>query len=189
MNAPQKQCPKCGTVAPLDATFCGQCGRQYRTQFTAPDGGAPQATPAPFYTAPVPAAPRLTSVWMLRAVQGLIAAVACFAVLSFSGVFRNGGKTAPLALSRPTAQQAPSAPADQNEQVRRALSDDPVEAEARRVVDRESKRLDLPPPVGADGKIHLRSGGSISKEEWDAASRRAQQSPAYRDPTMSIPQF
>lgn len=188
MNAPQKQCPKCGTVAPLDATFCGQCGRQYRTQFTSPDAGMPPSAPAPFYSAPAPAAPRMPSVWILRAVQGLIAAIACFAVLSFSGVFRHDGKApAPVTLSRSTTQQEPSAPANQETQVRRALSEDPIESEARRVIDRESKRLDLPPPVSDDGKVHLRSGGTISKEEWDAASRKAQQSPVNHDPTATMP--
>src|SRR5580700_10799049 len=30
-----KICPKCQSPAPLEATFCGQCGRQYRTKFGA----------------------------------------------------------------------------------------------------------------------------------------------------------
>jgi hypothetical protein len=35
--AMQKQCPKCQAAARIDATFCGQCGHTFRTQFQAPN--------------------------------------------------------------------------------------------------------------------------------------------------------
>lgn len=42
MSAPSfKKCPKCQTVATIDAPICGACGHQFRTQFT------PQAPPDP----------------------------------------------------------------------------------------------------------------------------------------------
>ncbi|MCW3053750.1 MAG: hypothetical protein JWN14_2920 [Chthonomonadales bacterium] len=200
MNVPQKQCPRCGTTAPLDATFCGQCGRQYRTQFVPPADGAPHAAPAPVYPAPqtvynaptpVQFAPRTPSVWMLRAMQGGIAALVCMAVLAFSGVFRHDGTpNAPAVTSAPTAPQSDTPATTQDAAVRRALSDDPIESEARRVVDRESQKLNLPPPaVSADGKIHLRSGGTISQKDWDAASRKVQDSPILRQPPVNVPPF
>lgn len=203
MNVPQKQCPRCGTTAPLDATFCGQCGRQYRTQFVPPADGAPHAAPAPVYPAPqsvynappanfappVQFAPRMPSVWMLRAMQGGIAALVCMAVLAFSGVFRHDGTpNAPAVTSAPTAPQSASPATTQDAAVRKALSEDPIESEARRVVDRESQKLNLPPPaVSADGKIHLRSGGTISQKDWDAASRKVQDSPILRQPPVNAP--
>jgi hypothetical protein len=189
MTAAQKQCPRCGVVAPLDATFCGQCGRQYRTQFVPSAAGTPPAMPAPVYQTPPPAyAPRTPSVWMLRAVQGVVAAVVCFVVLSFSGIFRRDGHSnAPVVAATPSTPQRVAPAAGLNAEARKALSEDPVAAEARRAVDRESKRLDLPPPVSQDGKVHLRSGGTISQEEWNAASRKAQESPVFRDPPQPPP--
>lgn len=189
MTVPQKQCPRCGTLAPLDATFCGQCGRQYRTQFAPPGDGVSHAAPAPVYYAPPPdVAPKLPSVWMLRAVQGAVAALVCMAVLVFAGVFRHDGKSsAPVVTSAPAAPQSVPPSAGQSAEVRQALSADPIDSEARRVVDRESQKLNLSPPVSPDGKIHLRSGGTITQEEWDAASRKAQESPVLRQPPTPPP--
>lgn len=192
MTASQKQCPRCGTLAPLDATFCGQCGRQYRTQFVPQDGsaGGAFADPGAPYAAPAPAfAPRTPSVWILRVVQGTIAAVVCFGILAYSGFFRHDTRSAaPAVVTAPTTHPSSAeAPVDQKTAARRALSDDPIEAEARRAVDRESQKLNLTPQVSQDGKIHLRSGGTISKEEWDAASRKVQNSPAMREPPLPPP--
>lgn len=189
MTVSQKQCPRCSAAAPLDATFCGQCGRQYRTQFAPSATGGPAAMPTPTYSAPVPAsAPRAFSVWALRAVQGAVAALVCVSVLVFSGVFRQNGRGGLPALSAaPAAPTRVAPPGELNAKVRDALREDPIESEARRVVDRESRKLDLPPPVDSDGRIHLRSGGTISREEWDAASRKAQESPALREPPKPPP--
>ena len=197
MNVPQKQCPRCGTTAPLDSTFCGQCGRQYRTQFAPSADGAPHAAPAPVYPTPQPVyhappvqfAPRTPSVWMLRAMQGGIAALVCMGVLAFSGVFRHDGTpNAPAVTSAPTAPQSETSSTKQDSTVRKAMGDDPIESEARRVVDRESQKLNLPPPaVSADGKVHLRSGGTISQKDWDAASRKVQDSPILRQPPVNAP--
>jgi hypothetical protein len=189
MTVSQKQCPRCSTVAPLDATFCGQCGRQYRTQFVPSGASSPSAGHAPAYHAPVPAfAPRTPSVTMLRAAQGGVAALACFGVLALSGIFRPDGKSrAPVVTAAPSAPRSVPPAAGLNAEARKSLSEDPIESEARRVVDRESRKLDLPPPVSQDGRIHLRSGGTISKEEWDAASRKAQESPVLREPPKPPP--
>jgi hypothetical protein len=175
-------------VAPLDATFCGQCGRQYRTQFVPPAAGVPNTMPAPVYnTPPQDFAPRTPSVWMLRTVQGAVAALVCMAVLAFSGVFRHDGRSAPVVTSASSTPQSAPPATDQDAQVRKALSDDPIDSEARRVVDRESQKLNLPPPVSADGKIHLRSGGTISQKDWDDAARKVQESPILRQPPTPSP--
>jgi len=145
--------------------------------------------PAPAFTAPPPDfAQRTPSIWMLRAVQGGVAALVCMGVLALSGIFRHDGRSAAPALtSAPSAPQSESPSTRQDTEVRKALSENPVESEARRVVERESRRLDLPPPVSADGKVHLRSGGTISQEEWNAASRKVQESPLLREPPKPPP--
>ena len=189
MTGSQKQCPRCSTVAPLDATFCGQCGRQYRTQFVPYGDSSPGVAPAPASHAPVPDfAPRTPSVTMLRAAQGGVAALVCFGVLALFGIFRQDEKGhAPVVTVAPSAPWSVPPSAGLNAEARKSLSEDPIESEARRVVDRESRKLDLPPPVSQDGRIHLRSGGTISKEEWDAASRKAQESPVLRQPPQPPP--
>lgn len=68
--------------------------------------------------------------------------------------------------------------------------DDPIEEEAKRVLDRDNARLGSSPPataVGPDGRVHLRGGGSITKEQWDDANRRVHNSPAFRDPMPPPP--
>lgn len=40
-----KICPKCRTLAPLDAQYCSNCGHKYRTQFMPPQGPPGPATP------------------------------------------------------------------------------------------------------------------------------------------------
>lgn len=57
---PEKICPKCSQRAPLDATFCANCGHQFRTRFTPPADQTimappPQAAPAPSYNPAAPA--------------------------------------------------------------------------------------------------------------------------------------
>lgn len=125
---------------------------------------------------------------MLRAAQGAVVALVCFGVLAFSGIFRQDGKSRPPVLTAaPATPNSAASAAGLNAAARKGLSEDPIESEARRVVDRESRKLDLPPPVSQDGKIHLRSGGTISKAEWDAASRKAQESPILREPPKPPP--
>jgi hypothetical protein len=68
--------------------------------------------------------------------------------------------------------------------------DDPIEEQAKRVVDRENAKLGTQPPanaVGPDGRIHLRGGGSITREQWDEASKKLQNSPVFHDPLPPPP--
>ena len=73
-----------------------------------------------------------------------------------------------------------------------AATNDPVMDEAKRVLERERQNLNLPPPAegvtSADGRVHLRSGGSISREEWEAARRKLNDSPTLREPP-ALPPF
>lgn len=72
-----------------------------------------------------------------------------------------------------------------------ALSSDPVTAEAQKAVEKANRQLGLPPPSGSvdkQGRIHLKSGGTISKEEWEAARRKVEQSPLLGNQT-SVPRL
>ncbi len=186
MSAPQKQCPQCAELAALDAAFCGQCGRQYRTQFVPPsasDGSSGGFAVMEPFTSGKPA------VWLVRSSQAAVALLVCLTVLMLSGVFRRQAKPGlPEVTAVAGAHRSVSLPEDLPSAARRALSDDPVETAARRAVERESQKLDLAPPkVSEDGKIHLRSGGTVSKEEWEAARRKAEESPILREPPKPPP--
>ncbi len=66
---------------------------------------------------------------------------------------------------------------------------DPVDEQARRVIQTESPKIGIPPSVSVspDGRVHLRSGGTISKEEWDNARRKAQESSVMQDSAPPTP--
>ena len=49
-------------------------------------------------------------------------------------------------------------------------SSDPVESQARRAIDRLSVQAGAAaPPADQDGSVHLQTGGSISREQWEKA--------------------
>lgn len=191
MATPQKICPRCRALAPLDAGFCGQCGHQYRTQFTAPPVVLPQAAPAYASAAfpdPVSAVPRRPLQWL---------AVAGIAALTFALVFWFAGRRNGAAPSAPSSgyirqastPQRVSVPSEEDSAARRALDAeaDPVTAQAQREVERAKRDLGLPPPAAAvtpDGRIHLRSGGTIRKEEWDRARSSLESSPLFKEPAV-----
>ncbi len=62
---------------------------------------------------------------------------------------------------------------------------DPVDEAARRALDREKGNLALPPPTDKDGKVHLRSGGTVDRDLWDRASRGVRNSPVLQPPPTS----
>ncbi|HLK59385.1 MAG TPA: zinc ribbon domain-containing protein [Chthonomonadaceae bacterium] len=189
MTAPQKICPQCQTVAPLEAAFCRQCGRQYRTQFA--PGGVPMASGQPIAPVPPPPAPiaanppQALSRRMVLAVAAMGALVVFLSVLAIrSSMQQHGSPSADPHTSVGRAQPPPFAPP----QVSTAVSSDPVNEEAKRFIERESAEHGLDPPSGAvssDGRIHLRGGGSITKEEWDKAKRSVQGS--QMDPPIPAP--
>lgn len=67
-------------------------------------------------------------------------------------------------------------------------SEDAILQEGQRALEREKERLGIqPPPVSGDGRVHLRSGGSISEEQYRDVQRRLNQSPVMQDPPMPPP--
>ncbi len=66
---------------------------------------------------------------------------------------------------------------------------DLLEDAAKRVITRETPNVGLPPAgaVSPDGQVHLRSGGSISIEEWNAAKRKLQDNPLLKEPPAPPP--
>jgi hypothetical protein len=66
---------------------------------------------------------------------------------------------------------------------------DPLEDAAKRVISREAPNVGQPPTgaVSSDGQVHLRSGGSISVDDWNAAKRKLQDNPLLKDPPAPPP--
>ena len=60
---------------------------------------------------------------------------------------------------------------------------DPLEEAAKREIDSASMRIPgaQPETSTSDGRVHLRGGGSISKEEWEEAARKVQSSRLMRE--------
>ena len=128
-------------------------------------------------------------------------AVLCIgvALLAFWVVFRVGSghqesltatPKSPLPPMATMNPQSASSEATPNPQAT-PESSDPLMSEAQRVLARERRNLDLAPPPNAakdaNGRIRLRSGGSISPEEWEAARRKVQQSPVANEPPAPPP--
>jgi hypothetical protein len=70
-----------------------------------------------------------------------------------------------------------------------STSGDPLEDAARRAISREAPNVGLPPPAATspDGVVHLRTGGSISAQEWNDARAKLKNSPLMRDPPPPPP--
>ncbi|HZT44145.1 MAG TPA: zinc ribbon domain-containing protein [Chthonomonadaceae bacterium] len=180
MTMPHKVCPRCQTPAPLEARFCSQCGRQYRTQFPASSPSSPAAAPETSFTA----APRAQTPLLKEILLGGTALLV-FCVVLFSAIHARQANEPHTLLPPPMPPAGPvglSGPAE-------APAVDPLTSEAQHAVERANQRLGLPPPgsVDAQGRIHLRTGGTISKEEWDAARRKVEQSPLLGGSSASIP--
>ncbi len=190
-----KICPKCQTPAPIEATFCGQCGRQYRTQFAAAEQQSyltehrtPELqTPGPELL--TPNFQRLSP--YVAAAIVVLSAVVAILILMLSHRGKPGENTTnltmghPLVAPLPLAHSSSMSAADMVKQ-----GEDPIEEEARRTLERDNAQLQTEPPassVGSDGRIHLRGGGSITREQWDDANRRLRKSPAFRDPMPPPP--
>lgn len=185
---PHKLCPRCQTPAPLDARFCSQCGRQYRTQFPSSSPSAPSGLgEVPASSTPFPLGRGAGGVGtnaqspLLKEILLGGTALLVFCMVLFAAIRARQANT-PHTLLPPAGPVGLSGPAQ-------TPAVDPLTAEAQRAVERADQRLGLPPPgsVDAQGRIHLRTGGTISKEEWDAARRKVEQSPLLGGPPSSIP--
>ena len=185
MTMPHKLCPRCQAPAPLEARFCSRCGRQYRTQFPTASSSSAEAGPPPIApAAPFEAMPRTQTPLIKEVLMGGTALLV-FCVVLFAAINARKANTphnlpppplppaGPVGLSGPTETPAT----------------DPLTSEAQRAVERAHQQLGLPPPgsVDAQGRVHLRAGGAISKEEWEAARRKVEQSPLLGGAAASIP--
>lgn len=122
---------------------------------------APQAAASPIANRP----PRSALRFALPVGLGL--AVVILAALLFSSRPTPSHRAAVNEFAREQAQL--------EEQLRRMNRGDsfrfasPEEEQARRELRRLERQLETtaPPPAGSDGRVHLRSGGSLSREEYD----------------------
>jgi hypothetical protein len=127
---------------------------------------------------------------MSPGVAAVVAAVGLgmFLVVWFvAGQLRNGAGTV---RSAPTAPVPITAPATPESEASRIVNDDtdPLVAESRRLIERESRHAGLPePPTSGDGRVHLRSGGSISPDQYRDAQRHVNESPIMRTPMPPPP--
>jgi hypothetical protein len=117
----------------------------------------------------------------------------CIGLITFFVVWRIAGRmhgdsdatrSAPSAPTTVLAPTSPDMPAAQP-----AVDDtDPLVAESKRFIERESRHAGLPePPVSGDGRVHLRSGGSISTDQYRDAQRHVQESPVVPRVSPPIP--
>lgn len=185
MSAPYKECPRCGTAAPLDAAFCGSCGRQYRTQFASPALVQPpaesaQAQPGTEIASAAPPQTRQPGVWP---------AVVLAAAVAFSSVLWLGLSRRPRAPQASGAgAPSPTASAQPAREAASPALQDPIRETARQEVEKARDEGIVPAaPPTADGRIHLRSGGTISRDEWDAAQRKVATDPLFKDRSLITP--
>jgi len=64
------------------------------------------------------------------------------------------------------------------------LDPDSPEAKAQRELKRlrEKAGMSAPPPTDANGNVHLRGGGTLTREEWEKAQNSIKSSPVYHAP-------
>ncbi|MCX6379114.1 MAG: zinc ribbon domain-containing protein [Armatimonadetes bacterium] len=179
MEIPRKLCPRCQASAPVEAGVCGKCGHQYRTHFT-PHQVQPAISP-PLQAKPVDGKVNRVLITMLAT----LVAVGSFGTVIWMGTRPKPDKPA----SRTTIHAQNVAPIERPVQetpieLPKSTRLDPVEAEARRALERAKRNIDIPladtTPKDSDGRIHLRGGGSVSKDDWNAARNAVQNSPILK---------
>ena len=176
MIAQEKICPRCGARAPLDAGACAQCGHRFRTAF--PAAPPPWAEPEAIRKAPGAAAAVGKAVlWGIRAGVAVAVGLAVWFMVRGRLAGVSGGVTAPGI--------SPSAAGD-GMSPQTTAGTDPITAQARSMLQQQGDNAE---PSGAkgsitgpDGRVHLRGGGTISKERYDEARRRLKQSPLLNSP-------
>ena len=136
--------------------------------------------------APATTGPRLNG--------GTAAALVCSALLMFLVVWLVAGRLrtdsdAARALPSSSSAQLLAPPTPESRAAQAAPDDsDPVVAEGKRVIERESRHAGLPePPVSGDGQVYLRGGGSISPDRYRDAQRHVQDSPVMQMPQPARP--
>ncbi|HZP83484.1 MAG TPA: hypothetical protein VFB21_17700 [Chthonomonadaceae bacterium] len=177
MNQERIACPRCRANNFVGQAQCWQCRAPLPQQ--AVPARMPAAPPVPF--APPPRHANL--VWLLLPIVAVIAFLAVFYGLGVSRPSEEAAQVVkpPLPASDlPPASSPTSAP----------VSADPITAQAQREIERARQDYNLPAPapgvVSPDGKVHLRGGGTLRPDEWEAARRKLQDSPILRQPPVPI---
>ena len=115
-----------------------------------------------------------------------VGAVAFLAMWLWVGPRRSDiGTTSAL----PSAAAPVQPPVSSETTARSAVEEaDPIVAESRRLIERESRHAGLPePPTSSDDRVYLRGGGSITRDQYRDAQRRVQESPVLRTPLPAPP--
>lgn len=170
MNQGQSRipCPRCRANNFPGKTHCWQC----RSPLPPPEAVQPAVAPPATAVAPPAAASPIANRPPRSALRfalpvGLGLAVVILAALLFSSRPTPSHRAAVNEFAREQVQL--------EEQLRRMNRGDsfrfasPEEEQARRELRRLERQLETtaPPPAGSDGRVHLRSGGSLSREEYD----------------------
>lgn len=191
MVAPYKVCPKCQSPAPLDATFCGQCGRQYRTQFSPAGVALSAAPPNPNFSVAAPQLDAQVTASRSQGTRGLSFAIVgmsiVVAILILTVVHRGHPEVVGESASHVTQASRSVAPPVAPDSLSKppATDTDPATDAARGVVERAERDMGAPPSTsatGPDGLVHLRNGGTITREQWDAAAKKVNDSPINHVP-------
>lgn len=190
MNQGQQRipCPRCRANNFLGTTHCWQCGGSLPPpeavgQATMPVSASPHIaypspdaqhrTPNAYYPSPYDAAAVRRSSRRLMLIPILflvLIGLGALFVLAFQS--RTGSSVVP---GLNDAQARMNAYADR---LRREMDGsaaesgetDPLAAQARREIERLSGQIGgLAPPSDPQGRVHLRSGGAISREQWERA--------------------
>jgi hypothetical protein len=125
---------------------------------------------------------------MSREVVALIVGVGALAFLVvwlIAGRLRSGSEATRTGPALQAPVFAPASPDVQ--EARPAADEDPLVAESKRYIERESRHAGLDVPTAEDGRVHLRGGGSITPEQFRDARRRAESSPVMHPPLPPPP--
>lgn len=146
-----KLCPRCNTPARIEAAFCNNCGRHYRTKFAAENAQANTEGTLP------PGSPGRPSYS-----TGVIAFALLLLLLLVGAV-----------IHRRQSDQLPSvpqfsAPGAQNMRA-------PVQ-EPEHDLDAEPAPSTPDTTSEGDDRIQLRGGGSITRSQWEEAQRHVENS-------------
>jgi len=170
-----KICPQCKTIAPLDAAFCAQCGRQYRTQFATAQQPKTDIDPVS------PDAQTQAHLNESPSLLGLIVGILCIACLVAIGILKVNKHTGPLVTGGTAGKSATMGlpqkpPAGNSERSSQTGPEDP-----KSLAGQETGSGDHAQPK-EDDTIPLRGGGSITKKQWEEAAGRVRDSGFGVDP-------
>ncbi|HXG24100.1 MAG TPA: hypothetical protein VNJ09_06045 [Chthonomonadales bacterium] len=162
MNEARISCLRCRANNFPGQTHCWQCGHS----LPPPEAVEPSVAWTASYNGPARDR-RAAKPWWLTVpavLLVLLTAIGGLFVLAFrSRVSSYDPRAISEALMRERMRKVP---------LNTGLYVDPVEVQARQELERLRREFGVgTAPVGPDGRVHLRGGGSISPEEWERAMR------------------